>query len=114
MEGNEVVAFFEASNHWILCSLPISCTIYPGIFQAQKLEKIGYSLGFKNISQGLSVKLYCTTDAVSSTTVSDGQYITRDSISISAGCSVDHELQHANDVGWTAVPTKHKCIEGRT
>ena len=60
------------------------------------------------------VKLYCTTDAVSSTTVSDGQYITRDSISISAGCSVDHELQHANDVGWTAVPTKHKCIEGRT
>jgi hypothetical protein len=61
-----------------------------------------------------NVKLYCTTDAVSSTTVSDGQYITRDSISISAGCSVDHELQHANDVGWTAVPTKHKYIEGRT
>ncbi len=48
---------------------------------------------------------------MSSTTVSDGQYIRRDSISISAGCSVDHELQHAKDVGWTAVPTKHKYIE---
>ena len=59
------------------------------------------------------VKLYCTTDAVSSTTVSDGQYITHYSISIPAGCSVDHELQHANDVGWKAVPTKHKYIEGR-
>ena len=43
---------------------------------------------------------------MSSTTVSDGQYITRDSISIPAGCSVDHELQNANDVNWTAVPTK--------
>jgi hypothetical protein len=62
---------------------------------------------------GWYVKLYCTTDAVSSTTVSDGQYITRDSINISARCSVDHELQHANDVGWTAVPTKHKYIEGK-
>jgi hypothetical protein len=70
---------------------------------------------FRDITSiNLSVKLYCTTDAVSSTTVSDGQYTTRDSISISAGCSVDHGLQHANDVGWTAVPTKHKYIEGRT
>jgi hypothetical protein len=30
-----------------------------------------------------------------------------------AGCSLDHELQHANDVGWRAVPTKHKYIEGK-
>jgi hypothetical protein len=35
------------------------------------------------------------------------------SVSQLAGCSVDHELQHANDVGSTAVPTKQKFIEGR-
>ena len=32
----------------------------------------------------------------------------RDSTSISAGCSVDHELQHGNGVGWTAAATKLK------
>ena len=52
------------------------------------------------------VKIYCATDAVSSATVSDGQYTTRDSTSISAGCSVDHELQHGNGVDWTAAATK--------
>jgi Zinc knuckle len=52
------------------------------------------------------VKIYCATDAVSSATVSDGQYATRDSTSISVGCSVDHELQYGNGVDWTAAATK--------
>jgi hypothetical protein len=46
------------------------------------------------------VKLYCATDTRSSTTVSDSQYIMRDSTSMKAdGCSVDHKLQDAKDVG---------------
>lgn len=32
-DGDEVVVFIEASNHWILCCLSTSCTKYPGIFQ---------------------------------------------------------------------------------
>lgn len=62
-------------------------------------------------SKIINVKIYVndTTDAVSSATVSNSQYILHDSTSIlRAGCSVNHELQHGNDVGWTAVLTKLK------
>ncbi len=41
-------------------------------------------------------------DSTSRATVSVSQLVV---------CSVDHELQHANDVGWTAVPTKQNVLK---
>ncbi len=42
-EGHEVNEFIEASDGWILCSLPILCTTHPGVIRVKKLKKIGYS-----------------------------------------------------------------------
>ena len=48
MEGDEVNVFVEASNDLSLCSLRISSTVYPGIFQAKKLGKMGFRSGMRN------------------------------------------------------------------
>ena len=64
------------------------------------------SIGF--IDPLIPVKLYCATDTVSSATVPDVQYTTRDSTSFRATCYVDHGIQDVNEAGWTTVPSKHK------
>jgi hypothetical protein len=51
VEGDRINELIEASNDWILCSLPMLCTTHPGIFRAKKLGKTGYSFMFKNLSQ---------------------------------------------------------------
>ena len=74
----------------------------------------GYVIGFRRIVMRDNVKLYSATEMWSCTTVSDRQYITRNNISINAdGCSVDHKIQDAKDVGWITIPAEHNNIRKR-
>jgi hypothetical protein len=56
-----------------------------------------------------SVRLYCNSDMMLSHTVPSGQYTTRDVTSVRAFCSVDHEPNNEDELGWwTMVAIMHK------